>query len=215
MIKITKGKEPDELLQYRKQKFSSYSGMQSEIKKKILESLLAEQGNLCAYCMCRISDEEGENRATIEHCKPQSVFPEKSLDYKNMVAVCSGNRENHIEKDMTCDAKKGNQLLKVIDVFDERTLDIIAYKSDGTIFSENSDADEDLDLRLNLNCPARQLKECRKAALIKMQATIAQNFKGKTAPKQYFEKLLCEILHKKEKIPFCGILIWWLKRKIG
>ena len=35
----------------------------------------------------------------------------------------------------------------------------IKYSSDGTIYSDDKDLDEDLNLRLNLNCEARRLKE--------------------------------------------------------
>ena len=54
MIEIKKGNEPKELLQYRQQDFASYADMPSDVKKKVIESLLSEQGHLCAYCMSRI-----------------------------------------------------------------------------------------------------------------------------------------------------------------
>ena len=37
MIKITKRKEPRELRQHRLQKFSSYSNMPKNVKKKVLD----------------------------------------------------------------------------------------------------------------------------------------------------------------------------------
>ena len=218
MIKITKRKEPRELRQHRLQKFSSYSNMPKNVKKKVLESLIAEQGGLCAYCMCRISDCE-ENCATIEHCEPQSLSPEKSLDYDNMVAVCNGNRDHHSPEEKTCDARRGSlsidkQSMKFLNVFDARKLEVIEYKSDGTIFSKNPDADEDLNYRLNLNCEARQLIENRKAALVKLQEDIYKAYIDKTIDEKHLKNRLTAILNNKEKIPFCGILIWWLKKKI-
>lgn len=94
MIEIKKGNEPKELLQYRQQDFASYADMPSDVKKKVIESLLSEQGHLCAYCMSRIDG--GKHRATIEHCIPQSASTEKErLNYKNMAAVCWGNRDAH------------------------------------------------------------------------------------------------------------------------
>ncbi|MBR6244603.1 TIGR02646 family protein [bacterium] len=218
MIKITKRNEPRELQQYRLQKFSSYSDMPKNVRKKVLESLIAEQGGLCAYCMCRISDGE-ENNVTIEHCEPQSVSPKKSLNYNNMVAVCNGNREDHSNENKTCDARRGclpikEQAFKFIDVFDEKTLEVIEYKSDGTIFSNNLDANEDLNYRLNLNCEARQLIENRRAALEKVQEDIYKTYTNKTIDEKHLKNRLTEILNNKEKIPFCGILIWWLKKKI-
>ena len=46
--------------------------------------------------------------------------------------------------------------MKKINVFDGTTLSDIKYSSDGTIYSNDKDLDEDLNLRLNLNCEARR-----------------------------------------------------------
>ena len=46
MIEIKKGSEPKELLEYRKQKFSSYADMPANVKKEVIKSLLSEQGHL-------------------------------------------------------------------------------------------------------------------------------------------------------------------------
>ena len=109
MIKITKGQEPRELLQYRRQEFASYADMDKGVKDKVLHSLLSEQGHLCAYCMSRIDGNTGKHRATIEHCIPQAETSESQrLNYKNMVAVCWGNRDAHDNNDKTCDAKRGS-----------------------------------------------------------------------------------------------------------
>lgn len=78
MITIKKGKAPKELLQYGRQDLSSYAGMPSDVKKKVIESLLSEQGHLCAYCMSRIDGGEGKHRATIEHWLPQAASAEKN-----------------------------------------------------------------------------------------------------------------------------------------
>lgn len=100
MIEIKKGTEPKELLEYRQQKFASYADMPADVKKKVIKSLLLEQGHLCAYCMSRINADDGKHKTTIEHCTPQSATTEKErLDYKNMVAVCWGNRDAHSNDD--------------------------------------------------------------------------------------------------------------------
>lgn len=49
MIYIKKGKEPDSLTKYKKQKFAYYDGYKE--KDDVREMLLKEQGYLCAYCM--------------------------------------------------------------------------------------------------------------------------------------------------------------------
>ena len=119
MIEIKKGTEPKELLEYRKQEFASYADMKGDVKEKVMKSLLSEQGHLCAYCMSRIDEGDGKHRATIEHCIQQAVTDEKErLNYKNMVAVCWGNRDAHSNEDKSCDAKRGS--LKVDKQDDEK-----------------------------------------------------------------------------------------------
>ena len=71
-----------------------------------------------------------------------------------MLAVCCGNRDAGSINDKTCDARRGSlpleeQSMKKVDVFNGSTLSSIAYRSDGTIFSEDPDVDEDLNKRLN------------------------------------------------------------------
>jgi uncharacterized protein (TIGR02646 family) len=220
MIEIKKGTEPHELLQYRYTQNATYEGMPSDIKDKVKESLMKEQGYLCAYCMCRIEMGFGKHRATIEHCSSQALTTESErLNYKNMVAVCWGNRDAHSNNQKTCDAKRGSlpaeqQVMKKIDLFRGESLRDIRYASDGKIYSENRDLDEDLNLRLNLNCEARQLKECRKSALDALRNKVAKDYPGRTAPKEYFQSLLrhyraCDI--KKEQ--YCGMLIDWLEKR--
>ncbi len=86
-------------------------------KKELKESLLKEQGYLCAYCMSRIS----VDTMKVEHWLPQHSDTGKealsseakerernlSIDYKNMLAVCRGN-EGYLKADQHCDTQKGN-----------------------------------------------------------------------------------------------------------
>ncbi len=86
-------------------------------KKELKESLLKEQGYLCAYCMSRIT----VDTMKVEHWSPQhsGTGQEKtsleakekernlSIDYKNMLAVCRGN-EGSPKTEQHCDTQKGN-----------------------------------------------------------------------------------------------------------
>lgn len=221
MLEIKKKNEPRELLQYRHQPFASYADMPSEVKKKVLESLLSEQGHLCAYCMCRIDGGAGKRRATIEHCTPQSISDERErLNYRNMLAVCWGNRDAHSNDDKSCDAKRGSlpegkQHMKRINVFDGGTLSEIQYSADGTIFSENSKVDEDLNIRLNLNCEARRLKDCRLQALRAVHRHINEKYPDRTVSKEVFRNLLGQFEKQSEiRQPYSGIIIAWLRTKV-
>lgn len=221
MIEIKKGKAPKELLQYNRQTFSSYADMPPDVKKKVIESLLSEQGYLCAYCMSRIDGGEGKHRATIEHCIPQAASGEKErLNYKNMLAVCWGNRDAHSNDDKSCDAKRGSlpreqQGMKKLNVFDGRTLTSIRYGADGTIFSDDPDLNEDLNKRLNLNCEARRLKECRLQSLRALHRVIDRKYPNATAPKKYFQELLNHYTKPSGKRePYSGIIIAWLSKRV-
>lgn len=221
MIEIKKRNEPRELLEYRRQDFAAYADMPSDVKKKVIDSLLSEQGHLCAYCMSRIDNAPGKHKATIEHCIPQAASSEKErLNYRNMLAVCQGNRNARLNADKTCDAKRGSlpkdeQIMKKIDIFNGNTLVDIQYSADGTIFSENPDMDEDLNKRLNLNCEARRLKECRLQALHALHSEINQRYPNKTAPKKFLKSLLVHYTEQSEnKSPYSGIIIAWLNKRV-
>ena len=70
MILIRKGKEPPSLTRYRKLPYAYYDGFDK--KAEIRESLLREQGFLCAYYMRRIDQEH----TRIEHWKPEAELSE-------------------------------------------------------------------------------------------------------------------------------------------
>ncbi len=221
MIEIKKGREPKELLEYRQKEYATYADMPAAVKGKVMDSLMAEQGYLCAYCMSRIDKESKKHRATIEHCIPQAVTDERErLNYKNMLAVCWGNRDAPSNEDKSCDAKRGSlpreqQIMKKINVLDKRTLNQIQYLSDGTIFSEDPEVMEDLTKRLNLNCEARGLKNCRLEALRAVQKKINKEYPNKTAPKEYLRELFEHYSKPTErKKPYCGIIISWLNKRI-
>ena len=96
MIEIKKGTEPKELLEYRQQKFASYADMPADVKKKVIKSLLLEQGHLCAYCMSRINADDGKHKTTIEHCTPQSATTEKERLIIKIWSQSAGETAMHI-----------------------------------------------------------------------------------------------------------------------
>lgn len=214
MVEIKKGKEPPELMTYRKAKYATYDNMPKEVHDATLKSLIQEQGNLCAYCMCRIPQKEKTPSATIEHWNPQSkTSNDMALDYRNMLAVCSGNRGCGSKKDMTCDAKRGNTPLTV-NPLNGSTLSSIAYKSDGTIFSLDSSINLDLDSTLNLNCSCVGLVENRRRALQTML-----NELSKKHPTGDITLTCGRLLQKYQsqtpKTPYLGILMWWLQKHMN
>lgn len=140
-----------------------YDNLDSCVKHIVKQALIREQRGLCAYCMSRISG-DGCKGSSIEHYIPQhgedgADHMEESLDYGNMLAVCvtSGSHQR-------CDKSRGNKALTV-NPLDERTLEGISYKRDGTIRSKDPAVDRDLCITLNLNDNEVYLKDNRKSAM--------------------------------------------------
>lgn len=222
MIKIEKRREPKALSEYRKLSNASYNGMhgaligknsETDVYHAVLESLMSEQGHLCAYCMRRIPEKRGFPGATIEHIKPQSKVPEKALDYQNMLAVCSGNRTANSKDLKTCDARRENEELS-LNPLKPNTISEISYRSSGVIYSDNPDVNCELNEVLNLNCKARDLAFGRKAALVRMHWII--NEKGRAGNVEIYKRLLMQYQEKQEnKEQYVGILINWLKKRIS
>lgn len=223
MIVIKKNKEPQELTQYRKIPYASYENMhgakldpeqsEQDVYHIVLDSLLREQGYLCAYCMCRIT-QKSNPPCTIEHIIAQSDPNGDPLSYKNMVAVCSGNRNANKNADKTCDARRGNKKLHV-NPLDESTIREIEYRSTGIICSQNPEIDADLNDRLNLNCISLSLPETRKRVLDVLKRNMAKKgLKDDLSFQIYCKKQLQHYETQEKKEPYVGILIWWLKKHI-
>lgn len=218
MLYIEKRQEPPELLQEKRKGLADYNGLYGIPKVAVQKSLLEEQGCLCAYCMRRISLETVQ----IEHYLPQhpqneDYDPALTIDYHNMLAVCSSNKKQAGNfENLTCDQHRRNTPLTV-DPLDRTSIDKIKYKTDGTISSDDPEIEKDLDVTLNLNCPASYLKENRKAALDAIKKVLHTRFPGKKVPKQQLERMLThfQTLHDGQYVEFAGVIIWYLKRQIA
>ncbi|WP_195543173.1 hypothetical protein [Massiliimalia timonensis] len=126
-----------------------------------------------------------------------------------MLAVCNGNQGCGTKRYMTCDANRGNIPLTV-NPLNASTLSSVAYKSNGTIFSHNTDINKDLNIILNLNCSRVGPIENRRKALQTML-----NELRKKHPKGDINLTCIRLLEKyrsqTKKSPYLGILIWWLQ----
>lgn len=215
---IQKGSEPSSLTAYRKNKNAYYDGY--PYKDDVRACLLRDQGYICGYCMRRINSLESTK---IEHVLPQSTLKNDdraALNYRIMLGVCYGNQKaGRSKKQLTCDASRGNTDLTV-NPFDETSIRQIKYKSDGTIYSDNDEINTDLNVTLNLNCNEADtyLIANRKAVL---EACKRKLIKEK-AKGNWDKKLLEQVLKLYENpdsegrlIPYSGIAIYYLKKKMG
>lgn len=190
---------------------TSYEELSTDTKNAIRQSLLEEQGYLCAYCMKRISIEN----TTIEHYDPQSCNNGTDMLYSNMLGVCDGGQNNFGkgQSRLTCDKQRGNEPLTV-DPLDINTINQIKYRKNEIIFSDNSDINTDLNSTLNLNGSETYLIANRKAVYDTLVLEIEKNG-GKS------EAFLLKLKKKYEskdsngkRIPFSGIALYYINKWI-
>lgn len=212
MIYIEKGKEPDSLTKYKKEKFAYFDGCN---KDDIRDALLKEQGYLCAYCMRRISNDSMK----IEHWYPEKLLSTdlEKLEYSNMLGCCEGHMDGGRFKDDICDTHKKSTKIKV-DPTDIRTIEKISYKrATGEICSKDSDIQRDLNDTLNLNCEKFYLKENRKEFL----DTVIDKLIALKKQGDWNKKMLQNVLTKYKtpgadgkKKEYAGIAIWYIEQKL-
>lgn len=154
--------EPTQLTDYReKTPNATYDGLGTNVKDIIRNSLLDEQGYICAYCMCRIDE------CTIEHYISQKHHNEspyteeehknQSLLYSNMCGVCKNDSEH-------CDKLRGNTPLEILDPHKPSCEELIKYHFDGKIVPTGREAE-----KVNKDIATLGL-DCEK--LIKLRKTV-------------------------------------------
>ncbi|BBC25407.1 retron system putative HNH endonuclease [Pseudanabaena sp. ABRG5-3] len=125
-----------------------YEYLRSKERKELLQALIEEQGYICCYCGMEISDQKSH----IEHLIPQSIAPDLSLEYMNLLASCgisdrviAENREiTHCEEH--CGRKRGNLDLTIKPI-DPNCETKFSYTAKGEILPNN----DPTVIALNLN----------------------------------------------------------------
>ena len=222
MIVVKRGKEPNSLLQFRKQyPDADYElDMPTNVLQDVRTQMWEEQKHLCAYCMKKIVSPNVER---IEHCRPRHPHGEiehdkkSTLDFKWMLGVCSGNSltKGVKHEDTTCDAHRGNTEITV-NPFDELSIRKIKYRSDGSIYSDDEEINKDVTETLNLNCEAVSLPATRKKVLQEEQSRIMRKCKGKSQEVfiRELERTYESLVRERNLTPYCGIIISWLENKL-
>lgn len=220
MIKITKTREPKEWTEYR-----NTPGVDYQSIPELVESLLKEQGYICAYCMRRIPHrdklykKDGKNYVLtdedhrIEHILSRDNHQDKKLSYDNMVICCPG----HIGDSSHCDRLKDSNDVS-FDLFDSNFIATLSYKTDGEIISSNALYNKEINEVLNLNTPL--LKTNRKESWDSVRKELLSLMNGKPWNKAVILKYIQKYstMHNKDGklqyIPYCGIVIYNLQKKL-
>lgn len=220
MILILKKSEPKKWQEYR-----CTPGVDYQSIPELVDSLLEEQGYICAYCMRRIPlkdklyKKDGQNFVftdedhRIEHIQSRENHKNKKLDYSNMVICCPG----HIGNEDHCDRLKGNKDIS-FSPLDSTFIETLSYKTNGEIVSSNEQYNKEINKVLNLNTPI--LKENRKKTWEAVKKELIEQ-KGekpwnKAVLSQYIEKYRSK--HKRDEklklIPYCGVVLYFLQKKL-
>jgi conserved hypothetical protein TIGR02646 len=203
---IRKSREPNSLMQYRRQQQDAYYYSYPQ-KDELRDSLLKEQKYICCYCMQRIDKE----RMRIEHWKPQSKCPDKQLTYTNLLGACLGN-EGRPKNLRHCDVSKG-KIEITINPTEPACKILIKFKATGEIYSDDSGINNDLSVTLNLN--NQTIVNNRKVVLDKVYKNL-ETHKGQWS-KDILQKEIdkWEGKHDSEYKPYCQIVIYHLKNKVA
>lgn len=101
---IEKKSEPEIFTQWKDQASDdwqpTWENLQNPEKQDLHEALIHEQGSICCYCCDRID----MNSSHIEHLRPRSQYPDRSLDYMNLLASC--HKEIKPKQPIHCGHKK-------------------------------------------------------------------------------------------------------------
>lgn len=110
MRKISKGNEPTQLTAWKRHHPKGRYKQLTEVERQaIREACTQEQFYLCAYCCQDIS---GTSNDTMnEHVEAQDTAPHKTLDFNNIVASCTKQKQ--------CDAAHGSQSLPLTPLMNE------------------------------------------------------------------------------------------------
>ena len=204
MIKINKRNEPAAWTQYR-----CTPGVLYQASEELRQALLNEQGFICAYCMRKIQVVDfGHRESTrIDHIQSRANYPHLELDYGNLVICCPGFIDGYEH----CDKSKGAQSI-TFPLFNINLQNSISYSSkDGSIKSSNRTWDSEINEIVRLN--NSRLKFNRLQSLDGLRKALEKR-KWRNSELEAKLVLLSNPDNNGKLGSYCGISIWYLKRKL-
>lgn len=209
MKKIIKQSEPRSLVEHRSQANANYENYPN--KDDLRKSLLKEQGYICCYCMSRIKLDEMK----IEHWQPQTKYTSRQLDYRNLLGACMGNQGAR-PQNQHCDTRKADSEITINPIEGDKDCEnLIKYRPDGKIYSDDVSVNHDLNETLNLNLGF--LKKNRKDALDVVVRKLDEKFSNKTWAKTTVQKEIDKLNAKDENgfyDVYCQFIVSYLKSKL-
>lgn len=176
-------------------------------KVKVQETLIEEQGYVCAYCNRRIHKgaPEDDDQLRIDHIKPKGVYPTQTFDYYNLVGCCYGDDRTPPPNQKHCDASKGSlEIPWELFPTNSSCESILMFTSTGEVISSDSTVEHAVNTILNLNC--NKLIKLRKERL---EPLLEDDIQPDEAKKliEYYQKMDSDGKLK----PFCGAIIGYLR----
>lgn len=212
MRRIVKRKEPRSFTEHRVASHATYDNIPTRAKGELRSALVKEQGMLCCYCMGRIIDDSSTTK--LEHWAPRSQYPERQLEYRNILAACSGGSGGPSQQH--CDKRKGDQNITIDPRAPSEHPSRLRYREDGTICVDDETLRIDIDEKLNLNIP--KLKNNRKDALAAYVDALKRRF-GSTRGwsdaqlRKEFARL-DQRSGTRAFEPYVEVLLYWLRKRI-
>lgn len=209
MIPIHKNpaNEPESWKAYRETPGADYAP-----STDLRQALLAEQGHICAFCMRRIplskKDPNEAETSKIAHLLARARHPDRKFDYANMVLCCPGN----INGQPHCDKSQGSADV-TLPLFGPQLRAEISYGlHTGEIKCPQEEWRIQITEVLNLNTPL--LRANRLQALNGVRQILETK---KWTRSKLMEKLEeWNGVDRQGKLkPFCGIVGWYLQKKLG
>lgn len=192
-------------------------------KNDVKEVLIHEQHGLCAYCMKRI---RMDAHSRVEHFVSLSSDKEKALDYSNMLGVCDGGekieeKQGHI---LCCDAHKGEIGIDTSPL-NKLQMDKIAYKMDGSIYTEPEDRSMERDINevLLLNGVKKkdgtvrdtstEILKGRRDAYVRARRMMETLNKSGKCSSASVKKIMDNMMEKEEWEEFVGVKLYYFNKK--
>ena len=147
MRNIHKNPEPKSLIEHRCNTNTDYDNYAA--KDDLRASLVGEQRGICCYCMQRIYPDS--DKMKIEHWQCQDLYPERQLEYKNLLGACKGGEGQKPDR-QHCDTKKGNLNLSFNPADPAHDLESkIRFLGDSTVESRDNQFDREINEVLNFS----------------------------------------------------------------